>query len=208
MNAIEMNVKSFEHVVNNIFAPIYPVIAENIINETGITRGVCIDVGTGFGNLGLELAKLAPDIETILFDLSDEMLKEAQQNCVRMMLSDRVRIQQGNVEQLPFEDNMADLIISRGSIFFWDDQVKGVNEIYRVLKPEGYAYIGGGFGNQELLLQVSEKMEEHDPEWKNDRKKRAGEKGYVHFENMMKQTDVSHYEVSRKQAGLWIIFKK
>jgi len=203
-----MNVKSFEHVVNNIFAPIYPVIAENIINETGITRGVCIDVGTGFGNLGLELAKLAPDIETILFDLSDEMLKEAQQNCVRMMLSDRVRIQQGNVEQLPFEDNMADLIISRGSIFFWDDQVKGVNEIYRVLKPEGYAYIGGGFGNQELLLQVSEKMEEHDPEWKNDRKKRAGEKGYVHFENMMKQTDVSHYEVSRKQAGLWIIFKK
>jgi len=203
-----MNVKSFEHVVNNIFAPIYPVIAENIINETGITRGVCIDVGTGFGNLGLELAKLAPDIETILFDLSDEMLKEAQQNCVRMMLSDRVRIQQGNVEQLPFEDNMADLIISRGSIFFWDDQVKGVNEIYRVLKPEGYAYIGGGFGNQELLLQVSEKMEEHDPEWKNDRKKRAGEKGYVHFENMMKQTDISHYEVSRKQAGLWIIFKK
>ncbi|WP_414150841.1 class I SAM-dependent methyltransferase [Acetobacterium carbinolicum] len=200
--------KSFEHVVNNIFAPIYPVIAENIINETGITRGVCIDVGTGFGNLGLELAKLAPDIETILFDLSDEMLKEAQQNCVRMMLSDRVRIQQGNVEQLPFEDNMADLIISRGSIFFWDDQVKGVNEIYRVLKPEGYAYIGGGFGNQELLLQVSEKMEEHDPEWKNDRKKRAGEKGYVHFENMMKQTDISHYEVSRKQAGLWIIFKK
>jgi ubiquinone/menaquinone biosynthesis C-methylase UbiE len=186
----------------------YPVIAENIINETGITRGVCIDVGTGFGNLGLELAKLAPDIETILFDLSDEMLKEAQQNCVRMMLSDRVRIQQGNVEQLPFEDNMADLIISRGSIFFWDDQVKGVNEIYRVLKPEGYAYIGGGFGNQELLLQVSEKMEEHDPEWKNDRKKRAGEKGYVHFENMMKQTDISHYEVSRKQAGLWIIFKK
>ncbi|WP_414732810.1 class I SAM-dependent methyltransferase [Acetobacterium carbinolicum] len=203
-----MNVKSFEHVVNNIFAPIYPVIAENIINETGITRGVCIDVGTGFGNLGLELAKLTPDIETILFDLSDEMLKEAQQNCVRMMLSDRVRIQQGNVEQLPFEDNMADLIISRGSIFFWDDQVKGVNEIYRVLKPEGYAYIGGGFGNQELLLQVSEKMEEHDPEWKNDRKKRAGEKGYVHFENMMKQTDISHYEVSRKQAGLWIIFKK
>lgn len=203
-----MNVKSFEHVVNNIFAPIYPVIAENIINETGIIRGVCIDVGTGFGNLGLELAKLAPDIETILFDLSDEMLKEAQQNCVRMMLSDRVRIQQGNVEQLPFEDNMADLIISRGSIFFWDDQVKGVNEIYRVLKPEGYAYIGGGFGNQELLLQVSEKMEEHDPEWKNDRKKRAGEKGYVHFENMMKQTDISHYEVSRKQAGLWIIFKK
>jgi len=203
-----MNVKSFEHVVNNIFAPIYPVIAENIIKETGITRGVCIDVGTGFGNLGLELAKLAPDIEAILFDLSDEILKEAQQNCTRMMLTDRVRIQQGNVEQLPFDDNMADLIISRGSIFFWEDQVKGVNEIYRVLKPGGCAYIGGGFGNQELFLQVSEKMEAHDPEWKNDRKNRAGEKGYIHFENMMKQTDIRHYEVSRKQAGLWIIFKK
>ncbi|KNZ40307.1 class I SAM-dependent methyltransferase [Acetobacterium bakii] len=203
-----MNVKSFENVVNNIFAPIYPVIAENIIKETGITSGVCIDVGTGFGNLGLELAKLAPDIQAVLFDLSDEMLNEAQINCTRMRLADRVRIQQGNVEQLPFDDNMADLIISRGSIFFWEDQVKGINEIYRVLKPGGCAYIGGGFGNQELFLQVSEKMKEHDPEWQNDRKNRTGEKGYNHFENMMKQTDISHYEVSRKQAGLWIIFKK
>ena len=49
-----------------------------------------------------------------------------------------------DAESMPFEDNFADLIVSRGSMFFWNDQTKVFKEIYRVLKPNGMAYIGCG----------------------------------------------------------------
>jgi len=48
---------------------------------------------------------------------------------------------------MPFPDNSVDLVVSHGSIFFWDDQVKGLQEVYRVLRPGGKAMIGGGVGS-------------------------------------------------------------
>lgn len=38
-------------------------------------------------------------------------------------------------------------VSSRGSIFFWDDPVKGLREVYRVPRPGGKAHIGGGAGS-------------------------------------------------------------
>ena len=58
----------------------------------------------------------------------------------------------GDVHRMPFSDNFADLVISRGSFLFWKDKIKAFKEIYRILKPEGIAFIGGGMGK--LLPQV------------------------------------------------------
>jgi len=205
---MKIDAKGFEKVAKNILAPIYPVIAQNIIRDTGICRGVCIDLGAGPGNLGLELAKLSTELSVILFDQSDDMLRIAGKNCADMLLGDRVKTRRGNVECMPFSDNFADLIVSRGSIFFWEDQPKAINEAYRVLKPGGCAYIGGGFGSEELYNQVRAKMLEQNPDWDNERKKRIGEDGYAKFAELMKMTRVTAYEINRKQAGLWIVFRK
>ena len=51
-----------------------------------------------------------------------------------------------NVEFMPFKDNSLDLLISRGSIFFWKNIDKALREIYRVLKDDGFLLIGGGYG--------------------------------------------------------------
>jgi len=53
---------------------------------------------------------------------------------------------EGDALDLPFKDNFADFVFSRGSIPFWPDQVQGLKECYRILKPGGVAYVGGGFG--------------------------------------------------------------
>jgi SAM-dependent methyltransferase len=50
-------------------------------------------------------------------------------------------------EQLPLVDNYLDLVVSRGSIFFWDDPARGIREVHRVLRPGGCAMIGGGCGS-------------------------------------------------------------
>lgn len=205
---MKIDVKEFTKISNDIFAPIYPAIAKNIIIETGISEGICIDLGTGPGNLGLAMAELCLNLSVILFDLSEEMLEVAEENCIKRALSKRAKVQKGNVEELPFSNNTADLIISRGSIFFWKNPTKAINEAYRVLKPGGVAYIGGGFGNKELLLQIKPKILKQNPNWENERKDRIGENGYNGFKDIMKKSDVKDYEINRKQAGLWIIFKK
>ena len=50
----------FDEIAERIFAPIYPVLAAQIMAETGIKRGNCLDIGCGGGLLGLHVALLCP----------------------------------------------------------------------------------------------------------------------------------------------------
>ncbi len=52
--------------------------------------------------------------------------------------------------------------MSRGSIFFWRDQATALREIMRVLKPGGWAYLGGGSGRF-LSPEDAEKMRQPTP---------------------------------------------
>jgi ubiquinone/menaquinone biosynthesis C-methylase UbiE len=80
----------------------------------------------------------------------------------------------GVAEDMPFPDNSVDIVVSRGSIFFWDDPVKGLREVYRVLRPGGKAMIGGGAGSgypkeavEELIASRKKKLQGEEAEkWK------------------------------------------
>ncbi|WP_027400584.1 class I SAM-dependent methyltransferase [Anaerovorax odorimutans] len=202
------DIKEFRKTAEEIFAPIYPVIADNIIKKTKADKGLCIDIGTGTGCLGLAIAKKLPDMEVILSDISEEMIKIADTNIEKAGNGNRVKTKKGNVEALPFQDSIADLIVSRGSIFFWEDVYKGILEIYRVLKPGGFAYIGGGFGNEELTEKINAQMVKKNPNWFEERKDRIGEDRHKFFEETIKRAKIPNYEIERGKAGLWIIFQK
>ena len=57
---------------------------------------------------------------------------------------------------MPFADKSFELVVSRGSFPFWEDKVGGFREVYRVLKPGGIGFIGGGFGRMLPVAQRSE----------------------------------------------------
>jgi SAM-dependent methyltransferase len=126
------------------FAPVYPALAQQIVQDYGITEGVCVDVGGGTGHLAMELAKRSKltvynlDIGPDAVRLSGILVDEAD-------LRGRVRPIEGDAQDMPFKDGFADLVVSRGSVPFWPDRAKGILECYRILKPGGVAYIGGGF---------------------------------------------------------------
>ena len=113
-----------------------------------------------------------------------------------------------DAESMPFEDNFADLIVSRGSMFFWNDQTKVFKEIYRVLKPNGMAYIGCGFGTAELFEEVKKKMEEIDPMWDENRKKRLENDDASKMERILKEAKIPIYEIINEDFGFWILLKK
>jgi SAM-dependent methyltransferase len=126
------------------FAPLYPALAKQIVEDYGVTEGVCVDVGGGCGSLAIELAKITNltvyvlDIDPVAVALCNLLAEEAG-------LQERVRAVQGDAQDMLFRDGFADLVVSRGSIFFWPDPYAGVRESYRILKPGGVAFVGGGF---------------------------------------------------------------
>jgi len=161
----------FEKIVKGAFAPIYPVIAKQIVDKCKITKGNCIDVGCGSGPLSIMLAKIT-DLDIYALDISTKAIGLLKDKIETEDLSKRIKPMLNDAESMPFDDGFADLIVSRGSMFFWNDQAKAFKEIYRVLKPNGMAYIGCGFGTVELFEEVKKKMEEIDPQWDENRKKR------------------------------------
>ncbi|MGB3960994.1 MAG: class I SAM-dependent methyltransferase, partial [Sulfurimonas sp.] len=143
-----MSAQKFDIIVREIFAPIYPVISQQIIEKTGVRSGRCLDVGCGTGALGRSIAKYS-DLHITYFDQSAEMMQFAMDYAKEENLMLRSDFLVGDVHELNLQDNTIDLVISRGSSPFWVDWKRAYSEIIRVLKVGAKAYIGGGFGNAE-----------------------------------------------------------
>ena len=60
----------FPYIAENIFAPIYPVIAAHIVEQSGIKQGICLDLGCGIASLGIAVAEIT-DMQVYGVDFSD-----------------------------------------------------------------------------------------------------------------------------------------
>jgi ubiquinone/menaquinone biosynthesis C-methylase UbiE len=199
--------KYFDEITKTIFAPLYPVIARQIVEGCKITEGICIDLGSGPAPLAIALAKIT-DLKIYALDISEEMYKLAKENIKAEGLSKRITPIVGDVQALPFDDNFADLLVSRGSLFFWEDKVKAFKEIYRTLKPSGMTYIGGGFGTAELEDKITKEMEERDSDWKRDVKERLGKRSVERFRGALREIKIQNYEIIHDDSGLWVLIRK
>ena len=195
--------------VKNILDKIYPLLARQIFNDYKITTGICLDVGSGAGRLGIELAKLT-SFKVYLLDINSQAITDAFKNICARGISKRVSVVQGNVQKLPFADNSVNLIVSRGSLFFWKDKSQGVREIYRILKPGGIAFIGGG-----VSRYLSQKERRIFTQWREGDLVEKGEKGKWHesrspdyFRRLLQDTDILNFKIILDPPGLWAEIKK
>lgn len=204
---MEINAVEFDRVAREVFAPVYPVLARQIIDRTGISNGSCLDVGCGGGYLGLALARIS-GLETILFDESQDMLNLAQEYIRHSGLESRVTTMLGDVHDISLNDESINLVVSRGSMFFWNDRVRAFREIYRILAPGGAAMIGGGFGSADLLREIEAKMLERDPEWKTKRQQRIGKAKVQDYREELNRADIPSPEIIQDEVGLWIVMRR
>ncbi|MCY8728131.1 class I SAM-dependent methyltransferase [Bacillus inaquosorum] len=108
------------------------------IDQLGITRGDSIlEVGFGPGYCMQQVLKREKDVDLHGIDVSEVMLKLA----ARRVKSKPVRLIQGSVETFPLTDSFYNKVISVNNYTIWNDQTKGVKQIYRALKPGGKAAI-------------------------------------------------------------------
>jgi SAM-dependent methyltransferase/ribosomal protein S18 acetylase RimI-like enzyme len=201
MNAREYN----ERTMKGLFRKIYPVIAEQAVARTGIRDGLCLDLGGGPGMLGICIAK-ASGLRVVIVDPLPECIALARENIAEHGLDHRVSAQGGQAEALPFADASVDLVVSRGSIYFWHDQRQGLREIRRVLRPGGWAYVGGGFGNRELREEILATQADN-AEWNRKRSERGRRHPPEHFRALIAELGIEG-EVADDDAGMWIIFRR
>lgn len=198
------NAHEFDEIARNVFAPAYPLLASQIIAKTGITTGTCLDLGSGGGYLGLALAGTTA-LRVCLLDESGDMREIAAANIAARNLEGRVRAIKGDVHEIPLPDASMDLVVSRGSLFFWHDLPRAFREVRRVLAPGGQAYLGGGFGSSQLRDQIVANMRQRIPEWmpKFDRKRDEMDYG-----DALGKAGIRDYAIRRDESGFWITFRK
>jgi len=203
----EAKARGFDTIATQVFAPIYPVIADQAMERTKIRHGICVEIGSGPGHLSIALAARS-DLRVFALDPSPVALMIALEHIRDAGLVRRVLPVLGDVHEMPFEDDTVDLIVSRGSWFFWDDLSQAFREIFRVLAPGGFAYIGGGFGNAYLKNEIDAEMKKRESDWEKGVSARQRKNRPERIRAEFEKAGIIGYRLIQDESGLWALMEK
>ncbi len=100
-----------------------------------------VDLGAGGGiDCFIAAKKLGRKGKVIGIDMTEEMVRKATANAKKVAKSlgyNVVEFRQGNIMELPVENDSADLVISNCVINLTEDKAKVLDELFRILKPGG-----------------------------------------------------------------------
>jgi arsenite methyltransferase len=104
-----------------------------------ITPGnTVIDLGSGAGNDCFVARSLTGDSGRVIgIDMTEAMIEKARQNVAKLGFTN-VEFRLGDIENMPVDDNTADVVISNCVLNLVPDKQKAFAEIHRVLKPGGH----------------------------------------------------------------------
>lgn len=102
----------------------------------GIKKGTTVvDLGSGAGNdVFIARSIVGDEGKVIGLDFTEEMIAKANQNNEKLGYRN-VEFKLGEIEQMPFENNLADVVVSNCVLNLVPDKKKAFSEIYRILKP-------------------------------------------------------------------------
>jgi len=193
-------------------APVYAPLAKQIVSDFDLSEkdGIGIDLGSGPGTLILELCEHSR-LHWVNADINPHFFPHFYSQAEQRGFGHRVSTVFADAHALPFRDNYADIIVSRGSFHFWEDKTQAFSEIYRVLKPGALAYIGRGF-SRNLPVKTAKKI-------------RAKQRGKMNYDvdktandlrNIMNNLEIKEYKIHRPEPpggenvnyGVWVEFHK
>lgn len=103
--------------------------------------GNILDIASGTGDMSILLANNFANAKIIGLDISEGMLNIAKKKILNHKLKKNINFIQGDVENMPFQDNFFDLITLSFGIRNFDNINLSLQEINRILKSGGYFII-------------------------------------------------------------------
>lgn len=99
-----------------------------------------LDIATGTGDLAIQLAQTNAE-KIIGLDISNGMLEVGKEKVKKNQLEDKVEMVLGDSEKIPYGNNTFDAITVAFGVRNFENLEKGLEEILRVLKPNGILVI-------------------------------------------------------------------
>ncbi len=130
---------SYEKATKLAIESYYRQVAEEVVSV--FKQGTMLDLGTGPGNLPVEIIKRAPEIQIVGVDLSRPLIRMARTRAQTANLTQNIVFEVANAANLRFSNDSFDMVISTGMLHSLKRPSKVLKEIYRVLKPDGIAWI-------------------------------------------------------------------
>lgn len=99
-----------------------------------------LDIATGTGDFAIEASRLK-NIKITGVDISEQMLEEGRKKIQNKKLTDVIELLKGDSEQLLFNNQSFDAITVAFGVRNFENLQKGLQEMHRVLKPNGIVVI-------------------------------------------------------------------
>lgn len=115
----------------------FTALARRVASEVPPGSSV-LEVAPGPGYFAVEFAKLG-DYRVTGLDISETFVEIARANAARAKV--QVDFRRGNASRMPFDNDAFDFILCRAAFKNFTEPLRALEEMYRVLKPQGQALI-------------------------------------------------------------------
>ena len=99
-----------------------------------------LDIATGTADVAISLRKLNPN-KIVGLDLSEKMLEVGREKIKKKNLSGLIQLVKGDSEQIHYPDNSFDAVTVAFGVRNFENLLRGLQEMHRVVKPGGKVVI-------------------------------------------------------------------
>lgn len=135
----------YNAVAPRILRPLYRLVADDIkaLPDSVMSSEIktVLEIGSGPGELALEIARRLPRVEVVGIDLAEAMIDSAMERARARRSDDRVRFVLADGAALPLPDASFDVAVSTLSLHHWAEPATVFAEIARVLRLGGVALV-------------------------------------------------------------------
>lgn len=191
--------------VNDLWRKIYPYLAAQVMEHYGKSYGDVLEVGPFSGGISVELTNRNPDLNITVVAQDRGVVGYLRKEIQDTGLNQKIEVTWSKLDNLVFADGLFDLVIFRGAYFFLDEEGKILREIYRILREDGLAFIGGGYGRTTPQAFIDEIADESRD--LNDRlgRRRVNEDEVT---TIVKNAGLTSHTRIEKEGGLWLLIQK
>jgi len=180
--------------LNTLWKPIYPYLARWIENWTPREIGHILEIGPFSGGIVHALLADRPTLQGLI------ALSEANAaRTIKESFGPPCPVLLSPLTQLPLLPTL-DLVVCRGAFFFLTPEI--LKESYRILKPGGYALLGGGYGPDtpwDLISPMAAESKDLNERLGKKRLSRTGLEKMVSEAGLIKQSTLI------EEGGLWVL---
>ena len=190
--------------LDNLWERTFPYLAAQIMESYQQDSGSVLELGPFSGGISLELAKLYSGLKITIADESAEVVEHIGKKISASGL-EGIEVKRMDLSHLAFGDSQFDLVVFRGAFFFLDKMGSLLEEIFRVLREGGFAFLGGGHGKgvpREIINQIA-------PELRRLHRKLGGRQvSIAELAEMVGKSQVTNNCQIVEEGGVWLHIRK